>query len=304
MIQNRFEKNYKKLKSYLSRHQIEAFRLYDRDIPEVPYIIDVYKDHFVVYDKTDPVKDAGKNLFPEIESALKNLFQADIEKIILKKRQRQEGTQQYQKLGENKDFFVVRESQAQFYVNLKDYLDTGLFLDHRPMRQKVFKESQGKRVLNLFSYTGSVSVFAALGGGKVTSVDMSRTYMDWAQDNFELNQIDFSGHSFIVENALQWMHENRNQPKYDLIFLDPPTFSNSKKMSHDFDVERDQGFLVDTAMSMLKPQGVLYFSNNKRKFRLEPRFFDQYQVLDLTEKSIPQDFHDQKIHCCFEIRRK
>lgn len=304
MIQNRFEKNLKKLKSYLQRHQIEAYRLYDRDIPEVPYIVDVYKDHFVVYDKTDPIKDAGKNIYPEIELALQNILKAEPEKIILKKRLRQEGSQQYQKLGQSKDFFVVRESQALFKVNLKDYLDTGLFLDHRPMRQKILKESAGKRVLNLFSYTGSVSVFAALGGGKVTSVDMSRTYMDWAQDNFELNQIDFSGHSFIVENALQWMHEKRNQPQFDIIFLDPPTFSNSKRMSQEFDVERDQGFLVDTAMSILKPEGVLYFSNNKRKFRLESRFFEEYRVTDLTEKSIPQDFHDQKIHSCFEIRKK
>lgn len=304
MIANRLEKNFKKLKPWLHRNHIEAYRLYDRDIPEVPFIVDVYKDHFVVYDKSDPVKDAGKNLTPEVYSALETLFKTSADKIILKKRERQEGLQQYQKLSESQEFFTVRESQALFKVNLKDYLDTGLFLDHRPMRQKIYKTSKDKKVLNLFCYTGSVSVFAALGGGKVTSVDMSRTYIDWAQDNFGLNNIDLAGHSFIVENALQWMHENRNQPRFDIIFLDPPTFSNSKRMSSDFEVERDQGFLVDTAMSMLKTDGVLYFSNNKRKFKLEPRFQTQYKIQDITEDSIPQDFHDKKIHHCFEIRPK
>lgn len=304
MIKNRLEKNCKKLKPWAARHRIEAYRVYDRDIPEYPYIVDLYKDRVLIYDKTDPVKDQGKNFLPHVIEAARILFKVAPENIIVKKRERQEGTKQYEKLAETNHSFTVREEQALLKVNLEDYLDTGLFLDHRPIRQRIFKEAQGKRVLNLFCYTGSVSVFAALGGGHTTNVDMSKTYIGWAQDNFQLNDIDLGDHTFIVANALQWMNENRAQRRYDLIFLDPPTFSNSKKMTESFEVERDQGFLIDTAMSMLKTDGVLYFSTNMRKFKLEERFIRDYSVRDITLDSIPQDFHDKKIHQCYEIRQK
>lgn len=304
MIKNRLEKNYKKLKAWAERNKIEAFRVYDRDIPEYPYIVDLYKDHVLIYDKTDPFKDKDKNFLPHVIEASKILFKVDEANILVKKRERQEGNNQYEKLDSTDQSFVVRESQALLKVNLKDYLDTGLFLDHRPIRQTIFKGAAGKRFLNLFCYTGSVSVFAALAGASTTNVDMSKNYISWAQDNFDLNNIDLGDHSFIVANALQWMHEHRQQRKWDMIFLDPPTFSNSKKMSEDFEVERDQGFLIDTAMSMLKPDGILYFSNNKRKFKLESRMMNDYQIKDMSLESIPQDFHDKKIHQCYEIRMK
>lgn len=304
MIKNRLEKNYKKLKAWAGRHQIEAFRVYDRDIPEYPYIVDLYKDYVLVYDKSDFYIDQNKNFLPHVLEAVEKLFKTPPEKIIVKKRERQEGLKQYEKLSETDQSFVVREEQAKLKVNLHDYLDTGLFLDHRPIRQTIFKQANGKKFLNLFCYTGSVSVFAALGGAQTTNVDMSKTYIGWAQDNFQLNDQDLGRHSFVVENALQWMNENRNQPQWDLIFLDPPTFSNSKKMTDSFEVERDQGFLIDTAMSLLKPGGILYFSTNMRKFKLEERFKTDYAVRDMTLDSIPQDFHDKKIHQCFELRHK
>jgi 23S rRNA (cytosine1962-C5)-methyltransferase/23S rRNA (guanine2445-N2)-methyltransferase / 23S rRNA (guanine2069-N7)-methyltransferase len=301
MIKNRLEKNYKKLKSWAERAGIQAYRLYDRDIPEYPFIVDIYGEHFLIYDKGDS-RDIEKNHLPHVVEALKALFKADESKIVIKKRERQEGLKQYEKLAEKDQTFTVKESQATFKVNLYDYLDTGLFLDHRPMRQKIFKSVKDKKFLNLFCYTGSVSVFAALAGARTTSVDMSQTYLSWAQENFELNNIPASQHTFINANVLEWLDENQGRPAFDVIFLDPPTFSNSKKMTDTFEVERDQELLVNECMSMLEPGGVLYFSNNKRKFNLSPAIKEQYKVRDITEESIPQDFHDKKIHVCFEIR--
>jgi len=305
MIKNRLDKNFRKLKAWAGRNHIEAFRLYDRDIPEYPYIVDIYKDHFVVYDKTDSVVDAGKNFLPHVTEALKVLFKTGDDKIVIKRRARQEGLQQYEKLDRREDTFTVRESQAQLRVNLYDYLDTGLFLDHRPMRQVIFKTCKNKDFLNLFCYTGVVSVFAALGGARTTtSVDMSQTYLSWAQENFKLNQIPSEGHDFVNMNALEFLHKMQGQPRFDVIFLDPPTFSNSKKMEEAFEVEKDQDFLVEKAMSMLRPEGVLYFSNNKRKFKMSENILQKYQIKDITKESIPQDFHDMKIHHCFEIKHK
>lgn len=305
MIKNRLDKNHRKLKAWAHRHHIEAYRLYDRDIPEYPYIVDIYKDHFVVYDKTDSVVDAGKNFLPHVLEAIKALFKTPEEKIVIKRRARQEGLQQYEKLDRREETFTVRESQAQLYVNLYDYLDTGLFLDHRPMRQVIFKSVRDKDFLNLFCYTGAVSVFAALGGARsTTSVDMSQTYLSWAQENFQLNQIPMEHHEFVNMNALEYLHKMQGEPRFDVIFLDPPTFSNSKKMEEAFEVEKDQDFLVEKAMSMLHPEGVLYFSNNKRKFRLSENIQQKYLIKDITRESIPQDFHDQKIHHCFEIKNK
>jgi 23S rRNA (cytosine1962-C5)-methyltransferase/23S rRNA (guanine2445-N2)-methyltransferase / 23S rRNA (guanine2069-N7)-methyltransferase len=313
MIQNRLEKNQKKLKAWADRHRIEAYRLYDRDIPEFPVLIDRYKDFFVVSDRTDEVIDQGKNQLPETVQALKNLFSVGDEKIdekiIVKKRERQEGLKQYERMDATSNFFTVQETQARFLVNLYDYLDTGLFLDHRPLRQIVFKQSSGARVLNLFCYTGSFSVFAALGGAAaVTSVDMSATYVEWAKRNFQENGISLAPHSFVQDNALDFLKNAALSPehagKYDLIVLDPPTFSNSKRMVDVFEVEKDQEFLVTSCLKLLSPKGILYFSNNKRKFKLSPRLETLARVKDISNKTIPMDFHDQKIHHCFEITNR
>ncbi len=306
MIRNRLEKNLKKLKPWADRHQIEAFRLYDRDIPEFPFIVDIYKNFYLVHDKSESFKDKDKNHLPLVLEALKDIFKCDESQIIIKRRERQEGLKQYEKVDEKKESLIVRESQALIKVNLYDYLDTGLFLDHRPIRQKIFKSAAGKSVLNLFCYTGSVSIFAALGGAQTTSVDMSQTYLNWAQENFELNGLDVAAHNFVNADVLEWLKDqikaSSGSAKYDLIFLDPPTFSNSKKMIDTFEVERDQDLLVPACMNLLKPGGLLYFSNNKRKFRLSENIVSKYKIKDISEETIPQDFHDKKIHNCFEIR--
>lgn len=311
MILNRLIKNWKKLSPWASRYKIEAFRLYDRDIPEFPFIIDIYLDFAVIYDKSDEFIDKNKNQLPEIMNALEAHFKYSPEKIIYKKRRRQEGLNQYEKLDTLNKVFTVRESEALFEINLYDYLDSGLFLDHRPMRQRVYKDvlqlkkesDATPKVLNLFCYTGSVSVFAALGGAEVTSVDMSATYIEWAQRNFQINHLELSKHHFVQKDALQYL-EQVPTSKFDLIFLDPPTFSNSKRMLNSFDVERDQALILKQSMQRLNRNGTLYFSNNKRNFKLESKLSEQFDIKDITKDTIPQDFHDQKIHTCFRVRFK
>jgi 23S rRNA (cytosine1962-C5)-methyltransferase/23S rRNA (guanine2445-N2)-methyltransferase / 23S rRNA (guanine2069-N7)-methyltransferase len=303
-IQNKLSKNYKHRMKWAKRENIEAFRIYEKDIPEFPFIVDVYKDHAVIFEKRDSEIDAEKfTHFEFIISAVKNVLNIPEEKVIIKSRFKQKGNLQYERLEERNEFMSVREHQAEFLVNLHDYLDTGLFLDHRPMRQVIFKEAKDKKVLNLFSYTGSVSVMAALGGAKhVTSVDLSATYQEWARKNFEHNKISLKEHNFIVQSALEYLE--KSVAKFDLIFLDPPTFSNSKKMDDDFEVEKDQMFLVENCLKLLNPGGVLYFSNNKRKFKLDPKVSELAHVEDITPKTIPIDFRDQKIHHCFKITKK
>lgn len=300
MIFNRLQKNYKKLKKWSNRLGIDAYRLYDRDIPEYPYIVDLYGDQIVVFERTHYEIDAHKGHHREhLLEALAQLLNCKITDIIFKERRRMSENEQYTKQARTNKTMLIKEHQAKFLVNLQDYLDTGLFLDHRPMRQIIFKEAKDKKMLNLFSYTGSISVMAALGGGTVTSVDMSSTYMQWAKDNFKENGIDTSKHFFVNENALEFLEENNE--KFDLIFLDPPTFSNSKRMEESFDVERDQVMLIDLVMNHLDQDGVLYFSNNKRKFRLDDVIKKEYNVSDITPRTIPEDFHDQSIHNCFKI---
>ena len=300
-IQNRIEKNYKHRAKWARKEGLEAFRIYELDIPEFPFIVDLYKDFAVIFEKRDDEIDAEKfDHFNFIISAVKQVLNLPEEKIIIKSRMKQKGTVQYERLEERNEFIGVKEYQANYLVNLYDYLDTGLFLDHRPMRQMIFNEAQGKKFLNLFSYTGTVSVMAALGGAShVTSVDLSSTYQDWARKNFEHNKISMKEHNFIVQNALDYLQKAVN--KFDLIFLDPPTFSNSKKMEDDFEVEKDQIVLVKNCLKLLNPNGTLYFSNNKRKFKLDPSILDMAAVQDITEKTIPIDFRDRKIHHCYKI---
>lgn len=305
MILNRLEKNYKKLGPWAMKNQIEAYRLYDRDIPEFPFIVDIYKNYCLVYDKSQRI-DEEKNHLPILIEALKKLFSTDEAHIIVKKRSVQKGNDQYQKLNEKNEKFVVKENGVDLYVNLLDYLDTGLFLDHRPMRYQFLKKTKGHKFLNLFCYTASVSVMAAKCGATTYSVDMSKTYLDWAKENFKLNSLSTTENFFYEEDVLQFIQDASLWPNmaasFDTIFLDPPTFSNSKSMKTDFDVERDQNILVGQVMKFLKPEGTLYFSNNKRDFKLSEEILKNFKVKNISKDTIPVDFHDQKIHHCFEIK--
>ncbi|MFT6630953.1 MAG: 23S rRNA (cytosine1962-C5)-methyltransferase/23S rRNA (guanine2445-N2)-methyltransferase [Bacteriovoracaceae bacterium] len=310
IILNRLRKNLKNRKNLVKNSKLTAYRLYEKDIPEYPYIIDIYNEYAVVYEKGKRIDEDDEEILAlqrehqkHIEEALDEVLNIPMLKVIFKKRQKQKGSSQYNKICKKDEYFPVNENGMKFLVNLFDYLDTGLFLDHRPLRKMIKDSSLKKKVLNLFSYTGSISVAAAMGGGKVTTIDMSKTYMDWAVENFWENQIDPEMHTFIQTDVIQYL-EAPLKEKYDIIILDPPSFSNSKRMQDVFDIQEDHGWMIRNLMKSLTPTGVLYFSNNFRKFKLDEEILTSFEIKDITKKSIPMDFRDLKIHVCFELRNK
>lgn len=309
-LKNRLAKNLKKLKSYLQKNKIEAYRLYNKDIPEIPYLIDVYGDHAVIYEQGKKLgeEDQFKRELhqKEIEIALSEVLNISVDKQHFKIREKQKGNEQYRPLDpRSNEFFTVNEPPFKFLVNLERYLDTGLFLDHRPLRQYLLSNSKDKKVLNLFCYTGSLSVAAAVGGGTVTSIDMSNTYLDWAYENFLLNNLDPKKHVFFQADVLKELSVRKeNNEQFDLILLDPPSFSNSKRMEDDLDIERDHPILIRDTMQLLAPGGTLIFSTNKRKFQLHRIITDTYKVKEITQWTIPQDFHQTYIHQAYIIERK
>ena len=306
---NRIGKNLKHQLKWARRHNLEAWRIYDRDIPQYPFAIDVYRDHIHLqeYDTGWQQSPAERKAWLlEILAALEHITGFPQHHIHLKQRARQKGAAQYQKTGKTGENFIIQENGRQFWVNLDKYLDTGLFLDHRNTRQKVGSIAAGKRFLNLFSYTGSFTVYAATGGAiSSETVDLSNTYLEWAERNFQLNHIDLSQHQIIRADVFQYLQQAAQQRKqFDLIVLDPPSFSNSKKMQDTLDIQRDQTTLIHGAMALLAPSGTLYFSNNLRSFELNPQLATQYHIHNITHQSIPEDFRNKKIHQCWEIRHQ
>lgn len=304
---NRLKKNLKHLGRWAQKNQVECYRLYDADIPEFSAAIDLYGERVHIQEYAPPadieVRKSRKRL-RQIINSVASLLQLDRENIVVKTRARQKGQQQYEKQAETGHFFVVREAGLKFRVNLEDYLDTGLFLDHRLTRAHVRDLAAGKSVLNLFAYTGSVSVYAADGkASAVMTVDMSRTYLDWARENLRLNGFKGEQYQFVQADCLQWLE--KQSEKYDLIFLDPPTFSNSKRMDTTFDVQRDHEGLIQMCISLLNPGGLVLFSNNFRRFKLEPGLMELFDVKDISRQTIPEDFkRNTRIHQCWEIRHK
>lgn len=314
IIHNRLRKNLKQRKALLKGGKLTAYRLYEKDIPEYPYIIDIYNEFAVIYEKgskesqkakidSQDLREKFKSHKEDIIKALIDIFNITQNEIIFKTRENQTGLNQYEKLAKKDDTIVVRENGMEFICNLYDYLDTGLFLDHRPLREIIKKEARGKNVLNLFSYTGSISVAAAVGGGNVTTIDMSNTYLSWAEENFLLNDIEPEDHEFIKADVVKLLTLPMDKV-FDLIVLDPPSFSNSKSMRDSFNVQTDHPKMVHNLMKSLNPGGVLYFSNNFRKFKMDQSILDQYSVQDISLKSIPRDFRDMKIHVIFKIMHK
>lgn len=305
-IYNRLIKNKKRLKSFIKRENISCYRLYEKDIPEYPYLIDIYEDKAIVFEKgkklTDEEQSIKERHLQEVVQALSDIFDLKNEQIILKTREKKAGNNQYNKLAEQSDKEIVNESGLKFYTNFYDYLDTGLFLDHRPLRNLIRSESEGKKVLNLFSYTGSISVFAASGGASVTTVDLSNTYINWAKENFKLNKLSTREHQFVVSDVFKYLKESKE--KFDIIVIDPPSFSNSKKIDSIFDVQRDHKGLIELAALRLNSEGIIYFSNNFRKFKLDEELTNDFEVKDISFKSIPEDFRDKKIHQCYKLKTK
>ena len=306
---NRLGKNAKHYLKWARRHDIEAWRLYDRDIPQFPFAIDVYggQIHLQEYDTgwlMQPEED--ETWLSEVLEAVAFITGFAPADIHLKRRERQKGTQQYEKTGKAGADFIVHEHGRRFWVNLEKYLDTGLFLDHRNTRQRVGEMAAGKRFLNLFAYTGSFSVYAATGGAAASeTVDLSNTYLDWARRNFELNGIDEARHQIVRADVFQYLQAAAQAGKtFDLIVMDPPSFSNSKKMLDILDIQRDHQKLIDGAMALLASDGLLFFSNNLRSFALDEAVAQKYAVKEISKQSVPEDFRNKKIHQCWEIRHR
>lgn len=306
---NRLGKNIKHLMKWARRNDIEAWRLYDKDIPQFPFALDIYGDqiHLQEYDTGWLMQsEEYEEWLAGVKEAVGFVTGFAPEQIHLKRRERQRGKEQYEKTGTQGEDFVVHENGRKFWVNLDKYLDTGLFLDHRNTRKRVGEMAAGKRFLNLFSYTGSFTVYAATGGAVSSeTVDLSNTYLDWARRNFELNGVDAAQHQIVRADVFQYLQAGMEEGKqFDLIVMDPPSFSNSKKMLDILDIQRDQAKLVDGAMKLLSKGGLLFFSNNLRSFELDPALTERYQVKEVSKQSVPEDFRNKKIHQCWEIRHR
>ncbi len=306
MFANRLQKNVSHLKKWAARHQISCYRVYDADLPEYAFAIDVYNDYAVLQEYAAPASiDPGKAETRSLEvlQATPGVLGIPAAHLVIKTRKQQKGTDQYEKMNQTRQVMVVHEGRARFNVNLYDYLDTGLFLDHRPLRLSFEKLPPETRFLNCFCYTASASVHAALAGAWTTNVDLSKTYLDWAEDNFTLNQLDLSKHQFIQYDCTEWLKRTRD--RFDVIFLDPPSFSNSKRMTNTLDIQRDHEQLIHSAMRLLNPNGRLYFSTNFRQFKLSPVINEDYLVKDISMETIDEDFkRNKRIHQCYLIQTK
>ncbi|MCK8516075.1 bifunctional 23S rRNA (guanine(2069)-N(7))-methyltransferase RlmK/23S rRNA (guanine(2445)-N(2))-methyltransferase RlmL [Methylonatrum kenyense] len=307
---NRLRKNRRQLSSWLKRHGVTNYRLYDADIPEFALAVDVYGsrggDWLHVQEYQAPSTVDARQSQTRLRAALAALpgaLDVPAQRLVYKVRSRQRGDSQYRRQASEGRWLEVTEGNCRLLVNLTDYLDTGLFLDHRPVRHWLGGQANGKRLLNLFCYTGAATVHAAVGGAsRSVSVDMSRTYLDWLQRNLELNGMATPAHEIIRADCRDWLQQD--QGEYDLIFLDPPSFSNSKRMDGTLDIQRDHVDLIRAAMARLATDGTLIFSTNRRRFRLDREALSGLTVEDRTAWSIPKDFaRNQRIHQCYFIRR-
>ncbi len=302
-FKNCIRKNYRHIRKWAKRTNTNSFRIYDRDIKEFPLAIDYYDNRFCIHEFTF-AEDGGEpreDLHLAAESAIRSLFGPA--PIYWRTRMRRSKLEQYEKAAQSKEFFPVLEYGIKFWINLTDYLDTGLFLDHRETRHLVYTLAKDKRVLNLFAYTCSFSVHAAMGGARFTkSVDLSNTYTSWGADNFTLNDLSLENNVIIRDDCMKFLEQERGQ--YDLIIIDPPTLSRSKKMEDLFDVQQDYVFLITRALKLLAPGGLILFSTNFRKFVLDPKLLPPCQIIDISKKTLPIDFRDPKIRYCWKIMQK
>jgi 23S rRNA (guanine2445-N2)-methyltransferase / 23S rRNA (guanine2069-N7)-methyltransferase len=313
MVANRLRKNLRKLKAWRQHEDVTCYRAYDADLPEYAAAIDVYAEaddpsrlwlHVQEYAAPAEIPEAvARRRLNELLAAAREVFALPRERIALKTRAVGKGGSKYAGGFDRRgEFLVVHEGEARLRVNLFDYLDTGLFLDHRPLRLRIAEEAQDTRFLNLFGYTGAATVQAALGRARTTTtVDLSATYLQWCADNLQENQVGGARHRLVQADALQWLQADGGQ--YDLVFCDPPTFSNSKR-AQDFDVQDEHVRLLRAAVARLAPGGVLYFSNNFRRFRLDADAIAGFAACeDISAQTIPPDFaRDARIHRCWRLR--
>lgn len=308
MLANRLRKNRKTIGQWARRQGIGCYRLYDADMPEFAMAIDIYDGRIHVQEyaapKTVDEKAAAERLL-EALAVIPDALETDPQAIVCKQRQRQTGLNQYEKQDVSGEFFTVQEHGCLLRVNLKDYLDTGLFLDHRPVRHWIRQHSGGKRFLNLFCYTGAATVHAVAGRAtRSLSLDMSKTYVNWARENLALNQADPERHRVEQADCLEWLSRKPGRDEvFDLIFMDPPTFSNSARMAGVLDVQKDHSDLVRQAMARLSSDGLLIFSNNFRRFRLDESLEHEFEIEEVSRDTIDRDFQrNPRIHRCWHIR--
>lgn len=310
MLANRLKKNLKTLGQWARKQNIQCYRLYDADMPEFAMAIDIYGDRVHVQEYAAPKSVDEKSARERLAEALAVIPEAlsvAPEHVVCKQRQRQAGTRQYEKQAATGEFIQVDELGSRLRVNLRDYLDTGLFLDHRPVRRWLREHARNRRFLNLFCYTGAATVQAVAGGAsRSLSLDMSNTYVDWARDNLALNGANPEKHRVEQADCLKWLADKPSpDQRFDLIFMDPPTFSNSARMQGVLDIQRDHGRLIRQAMTRLTADGVLVFSNNFRRFRLDEDLGEQFEVENVTPSTLDKDFQrNPRIHQCWHIRHR
>jgi 23S rRNA (guanine2445-N2)-methyltransferase / 23S rRNA (guanine2069-N7)-methyltransferase len=308
MFANRLLKNIKHLSKWLRKENISCYRVYDADIPQYAIAIDIYENWVHVKEYEPPRTVDAVQAFVRLNDALdaiSAILQINKSRIILKTRKKQSGAEQYTRQDETFDTLIANEYGLKFRVNLKDYLDTGLFLDHRLTRKLISRVAKNRSFLNLFAYTGTATVYAAAGGAiSSTTVDMSNTYLAWAQNNLELNNFSGKQHEFIREDCIKWLSDAKNEGRrYQLIFLDPPTFSNSKRMDHTLDIKRDHVELINQAMELLDDDGVLIFSCNAHGFKLDKKHLEEYSIRDITRMTTSEDFRRKPAHVCWCLAR-
>jgi 23S rRNA (cytosine1962-C5)-methyltransferase len=305
ILANRLRKNYKHARKWAKRTTTDCFRLYDREIPQYPLAIDYYAGRFCVqyFSKNREQTEPAPELIQEIEQALVLVFGIKTSFIYWRIRSKSKKTRQHEKAGSSLEFFTVYEYGIKFKINLLDYLDTGLFLDHRETRRIVASYAEGKKLLNLFAYTCSFSVHAAIAGAIFTkSVDMSNTYTAWGSDNFNLNSAPLKNNPIVRADCLKFLDQEIMQGlKYDIIVIDPPTISRSKKMDQLFDIQVDYISLILKALKLLSKEGMIFFSTNSRSFAFDHALFPECKIEEISHKTLPFDFRDPKIHRCWKI---
>lgn len=305
LFRSRLKKRARHLRRWPTKQGITCFRIYERDIPEIPLIVDRYEDHLHIAEYERPHdRDLGQHadwLDLMVQTAGESL-DVPADKIFFKRRERQRGTKQHEHLAGRQYEIKVHEGGLQFIVNLSDYVDTGLFLDHRITRTMVREEAAGANFLNLFAYTGAFTVYAASGGAaRTTTVDWNRSYLEWAQRNMVANGFDGPEHRYLRSDARGFLRDPAANDKYTLAVVDPPTFSNSKRTEEDWDVQRDHVELLNGVMRQMSPGGVIYFSTNFRRFKLDEASFSELEVREISRKTVPEDFRNQRIHRCWRM---
>ena len=315
MFANRLKKNLKHLGRWLSRNDIHCYRLYDADLPEYAFAVDVYAGDAAIDQRwihvqeyaapasVDPGKVEARRR--EALSVIPEVLGIAGAQLFFKVRRQQKGSDQYEKLATKGHFHQVVEAGNRFLVNFEDYLDTGLFLDHRITRSLLAELAGGRDFLNLFAYTGTATVYAARGGAvSTTTLDMSATYLDWAQRNMTLNGFVGNQHDYVQADCLAWLETAARGRRYGLIFLDPPSFSTSKRMAGTLDVQRDHVALIEKTARLLAAGGTLIFSNNLRRFRMDREALAGLTIEDISRATLPRDFaRNPRIHNCWKIRR-